>query len=55
MAKGAFSKEGDKFRCVECGQVHDTHKVGKTVQQMHILYEGVLRDYCVEKILLRDF
>jgi len=23
MGKGAFSKEGDKFRCVECGKVHD--------------------------------
>ena len=23
MGKGAFSKEGDKFRCVECGKLHD--------------------------------
>ena len=23
MGKGAFSKEGDKFRCVECGRLHD--------------------------------
>jgi hypothetical protein len=23
MGKGAFSKENDKFRCVECGKVHD--------------------------------
>jgi hypothetical protein len=23
MGKGAFSKEGDKFRCVECGKPHD--------------------------------
>jgi len=23
MGKGAFSKEGDKFRCVECGELHD--------------------------------
>jgi hypothetical protein len=23
MGKGAFSKEGDKFRCVECGKVQD--------------------------------
>jgi hypothetical protein len=22
MGKGAFSKEGDKFRCVECGKLH---------------------------------
>jgi hypothetical protein len=22
IGKGAFSKEGDKFRCVECGKVH---------------------------------
>jgi len=23
MGKGAFSKEGDKVRCVECGKLHD--------------------------------
>lgn len=23
MGKGAFSKEDDKFRCVECGRLHD--------------------------------
>ena len=23
MGKGAFSKEVDKFRCVECGKLHD--------------------------------
>lgn len=23
MGKGAFAKEGDKYRCVECGKIHD--------------------------------